>query len=169
MEKALMVLDMQEMYVGAGRDKNVYSYPVDTLISNVNARIAAYDPEAVIYVKSIKKGLFGGAMPKAGTAEADFVINLKVVSKHIFEKNKPDAFSSDVIFEFVRARGIKELEIVGVDGGGSVGFSAIGATEDCDLKIILCEPAIGTVQTDKAMKCREKIRKSRMTSTFDVR
>ena len=48
MEKALMVLDMQEMYVGAGRDKNVFSYPVDTLISNVNARIAAYDPEAVI-------------------------------------------------------------------------------------------------------------------------
>ena len=168
MDKALMVLDMQEMYVGSGRDKNEYSYPVDMLIKNVNIRIQAYEPEAVIYVKSIKKGLFGGGMPKAGSADADLVRNLKVVSKNIFEKNKPDAFASDEIYQFVRARGIKELELVGVDGGGSVGNTAIGATEDCDLKIIFCEPAIGTINGEKAQKCREKIKKTRMTSTFDV-
>ena len=125
MEKAIMVLDMQEMYVGTSRDKSEYSYPADILIQNVNKRIEAYESEAVIYVKSIKKGLFGGGMPKAGSADADLVRNLKVVSKNIFEKNKPDAFASDEIYEFVRARGIKELELVGVDGGGSVGIHVV--------------------------------------------
>ncbi len=163
-----MVLDMQDMYVGNTRDKTLYPYDAEELIKNVNKRIEAYEPEAVIYVKSIKKGLFGGAMPKAGTSDADFVRNLKVVSKNIYEKNKPDAFSNEVLFEFVRARGIKELELVGVDGGSSVGFTAVSATEDADLKIIFCEPAIGTLQHEKAMKCREKIRKTRMTSIFEV-
>ena len=168
MDKALMVLDMQNLYLDSERDKTLFPYEAKQLIKNVNARIDAYDPEAVIYVKSIKKGLFGGNMPKPGTVEADFVRNLKVVSKNIFEKNKPDAFANDVIFDFVRARGIKELEIIGIDGGSSVGYTAIGATENCELKIILCEPAIGTIMSDKAAKCRDRIKKTRMTSTFEV-
>ena len=168
MDKALMVLDMQDMYVGEGRDKALYPYETKELIKNVNKRIEAYEPEAVIYVKSIKKGLFGGAMPKAGTTDADFVRNLKVVSKNIYEKNKPDAFSNEILFEFVRARGVKELELVGVDGGTSVGMTAVSAVADGDLRVIFCEPAIGTLQHDKPMKCREKIKKTRMTSSFEV-
>ena len=42
MDKVLFVVDMQEMYVGRGRDKTTYSYDADALIDAINKRISAY-------------------------------------------------------------------------------------------------------------------------------
>ena len=36
MDKVLFVVDMQEMYVGRGRDKTTYSYDADALIDAIN-------------------------------------------------------------------------------------------------------------------------------------
>ena len=40
MDKVLFVVDMQEMYVGRGRDKTTYSYDADALIDAINKRIS---------------------------------------------------------------------------------------------------------------------------------
>ncbi|WP_295210608.1 isochorismatase family cysteine hydrolase [Ruminococcus sp.] len=162
MDKVLFVVDMQEMYVGRGRDKSAYPYDAEALIENINKRIAAYKPEEVFYIVSYKKGLLGGSMPKEGTPAASFPAKLKVVSKNIYAKNKPDAFTNNALEDFMRARNVKEIEFVGVDGGVSIGNTAIGAM-DCDMRVIFNEDCIGTIFKDKAMKCREKFRKNRVS------
>ncbi|MBO5448899.1 MAG: cysteine hydrolase [Ruminococcus sp.] len=162
MDKVLFVVDMQEMYVGVTRDKSVYRYDAENLIDSINKRIAAYQPEEVFYIISIKKGLFGGSMPKEGTPEASFPAKLKIVSKNIYEKNKPDAFSSAILEDFMRARNVKEIEFVGVDGGISIGNTALGAI-DCGISVILNEDCIGTLYQDKSRKCREKMKKNKVT------
>lgn len=162
MDKVLFVINMQEMYVGKSRDKSDYPYEADELIEKINKRIKAYEPEEVFYIVSIKKGLFGGAMPKEGTPEAGIPAKLKVVSKNVYQKNKPDAFSSAVLEDFMRARNVKEIELTGVDGGISVGNTALGAIE-CGMKVIWNESCIGTVHHDKLVKCREKMKKNKVT------
>ena len=37
MDKVLFVVDMQEMYVGRGRDKTTYSYDAESLIDAINS------------------------------------------------------------------------------------------------------------------------------------
>ena len=53
MDKVLFVVDMQEMYVGRGRDKTTYSYDADALIDAINKRISAYKAEEVFYLSLI--------------------------------------------------------------------------------------------------------------------
>lgn len=59
MDKVLFVVDMQEMYVGRGRDKTTYSYDAESLIDAINKRISAYKAEEVFYIVSYKKGASG--------------------------------------------------------------------------------------------------------------
>ncbi len=150
MDKVLFVVDMQEMYVGKGRDKTTYSYDADALIDAINN------------IVSYKKGLLGGGMPKEGTPAASFPAKLKVVSKNIYSKSKPDAFSNVALEDFMRARNVKEIEIVGVDGGISVINTAIGAIE-CGMRVVFNEDCIGTVFRDKANKCRDKLKKNKIS------
>ena len=58
MDKVLFVVDMQEMYVGRGRDKTTYSYDAESLIDAINKRISAYKAEEVFY-RQLQKGTFG--------------------------------------------------------------------------------------------------------------
>ena len=152
MDKVLFVVDMQEMYVGRGRDKTTYSYDAEALIDAINKRISAYKAEEVFYIVSYKEG----------TPAASFPAKLKVVSKNIYSKSKPDAFSNVALEDFMRARNVKEIEFVGVDGGISVINTAIGAIE-CGMKVVFNEECIGTVFKDKANKCREKLKKNKVT------
>lgn len=165
MDKVLFVMDMQESYVGRGRNKEKYRYDAEKLINEINKRIAEYQPEEIFYFKSIGKGLGGvmSGMPKEDSFEAKFAEKLKMVGKNIYEKNKPDAFSNEKLGDFLRARNVKEIEMTGVDGGGSIGLTAITAIDDYDLKIIYNDSCIGTVNTAKAIKYREKMKKNRIT------
>lgn len=165
MDKVLFVIDMQEVYVGRGRNKDKYPYDAEKLIEEINKRISEYKPEEVFYIKSIAKGLGGivGNMPKDGTHEAKFAEKLKMVKGTVYEKNKLDAFSLDELGDFLRARNVKEIELTGVDGGGSVGATAVSAIDNYDLRIIYNDTCIGTVNTAKAIKYREKMRKNRVT------
>ena len=156
MDNVLLIINMQEYYVGKGRDKKRFDYNCNELIDKINKRIAKYDPEEVFYVKTVGKGLFKGGLPKGNAAESDIVTKLKVVSKNVYLKSKPDAFANDVLGEFMRARNVKQVEICGVDGGNSVGASAVGAFE-YDLKIVYNEACIGTMDKEKEVKFREKL------------
>ena len=95
MDNVLLIVNMQEFYVGRCRNKKLYNYDCDKLIDSINKRIAKYDPEEVFYIKTVGKGLFKGGMPKSNAAESDIVTKLKVVSKNVYQKSKPDAFSND--------------------------------------------------------------------------
>ena len=167
MDNVLLIVNMQEFYVGRCRNKKLYNYDCDKLIDSINKRIAKYDPEEVFYVKTVSKGFFKGGMPKSNDAESDIVTKLKVVSKNVYQKSKPDAFSNDALGEFMRARNVKTVEVCGVDGGNSVGATAVGGYE-YDLKMIYNEACIGTMDKEKEVKFREKLAQHKCTFIDEV-
>ncbi len=164
-KKVLLVIDMQEIYAGRGRNKDKYNYDTEKLIDQVNSRIAEYPPEAVFYFKSIAKGLGGlfGSMPKEGTHEAKFVERLKIVSNNIYERSKPDCMAIDEFVDFLRARNIQEIEVVGVDIGCSIGQTVVTATNDIDLRVLYNSNCMVFPSPDKSVKIREKFRRNRVT------
>lgn len=161
MDRVLFIINMQEKFVGKTRDKNVFTYNADELINGINKRIAEYDNDEVFYILSIKKGLFSGNLPKEGSKEATFPAKLKIVSKHIYQKNKPDAFSSVVLEDFCRARNVKEIELVGVDGV-DVASTAAGALEVGINRVIFNERLIGSISKEKEMKIRQGLNQSKV-------
>ena len=167
MDNVLFIFNMQEIYAGKGRNKDKYPFDAEDLTNKINQRISDYDPEAVFYIKSIGRGLLKGGMPKDGTREAELILNLKVLSKNVYEKNKPDCFSNEALRDFVRARNVKEIEFVGVDTGDELGKSAYTATEDMNLRVVFNELAIVLLSPDKSAKAREKLRKTRVTFKQD--
>lgn len=164
MDRVLFVVDMQEIYLGRGRNKEKYPYKAEELIEEINKRIYEYKPNEVFYIKSISKGIGGmiSSMPKEGTHEAKIVEKLKVVNNNIYEKVKADAFSLAPLADLMRARNVKEIEFVGVDGGTSIGATALSAIDNINLRIIYNENCIGTLYLSKAIKYREKMRKTRV-------
>lgn len=168
MDKVLLVVNMQEFYVGRGRNKKLFDYKdVDKLIDSVNKRIAAYEAEEVFYIKTIGKGLFKGGMPKANTAEADLVTKMKVVSKNVYMKSKADAFTNDALGDFLRARNVKSVELVGVDGGVDVGATALSAL-DYVKEVMYNEACVESIDTEKDNKLREKLSKTKCKFISEV-
>lgn len=83
---------------------------------------------------------------------------LAVISENIFDKFEGNAFSNGELDSFLKANNITEVEIIGVDGGGCVSLTALGAV-DAGYKVILNTVAIGTVFEQKKMKYFEKLEK----------
>lgn len=48
----LLIIDMQENYIGEKRNKKKFPYDVKTLIDNVNHKINSYSKEYIIYIKN---------------------------------------------------------------------------------------------------------------------
>mgnify|MGYP000823139605 CR=1 FL=1 len=169
MDNVLFIFNMQEIYAGPNRNKEKYSYNAEDLIKNINKRSLEYQPEEVFYIKSVAKGLGAlvGSMPKADSRDSDFVRDLKIRSRNIYEKNKSDCFSNDALADFMRARNVKVIEFVGIDTSDEIGRSALTATEDLDLKVVYNELLMVNMAPDKAGKYRDKIRKTRITFKHD--
>ena len=100
-KKALVVIDMQNDYLWEKR-KAMFSYNTDELVDAVNGAAAAYreNGDDVIYVAQMfpniitNKWLIGFSIK--GTAGAELYGGLDVVSDLYFEKNLPDAYSSNL-------------------------------------------------------------------------
>ncbi len=165
MDKVLFVVDMQEIYVGRGRNTEKYRYNTERLIDEINKRIAAYAPDEVFYFKSIAKGIGGlfGALPKSGTHEAKSVEKMKLVGKNFYERSKPDVMQMDEIIDFLRSRHVSEIEFVGCDVNNSIGLSVITATNEYNFNVYYNSLCIVSPTPEKTMKSREKFKKSRVT------
>lgn len=95
MKKALLVIDIQNDFLGENRNKNKFSYKnVDQLILNINNNVEKNIEEGneIIYIAHvldntfISRKLFGYAI--SGTEGAQLCSNLKVSPDyHYFEKN----------------------------------------------------------------------------------
>jgi len=156
MSKALLVIDMQEATVGTNHAK-IFNYPVD-LLEKVNKAIVDTDADVVIYIKNfMKNNLINKLVPFKcfeGTKAAEFVDGLKMINNNVFVKYEGNAFSNNELLAFLKKENIFEIEVIGVDGGGCVALTALGAI-NCGFKVTLNTPFIGTVfekQRDKYYK-----------------
>ena len=146
MKKALLVIDMQEVTVGRNH-ADFFKYD-NELLDRVNTVISNSDAAVVVYIKNLmKNNLINKLAPVKvfdNTPEAELAKDLLILSDFIFSKYTGDAFSNSEFSEFLKNNGIDTVELIGVDGGGCVALTALGACEN-NYKVILNTSAIGTM------------------------
>lgn len=154
MKKALLVIDMQNVCVGENHAQ-YFKYNNIDLIKAVNGVIEANRNNMVIYIKNImKKNFLNKFAPfhaYEGTEEVELVNNLQIVSENVYTKYEGNAFSNSALNEFLKKNDIACVEVVGVDGGGCVALTALGAIKE-GYKVIVNESAIGTMLTKNRNK-----------------
>lgn len=158
MNKALLVVNAQEDFIGEQRSKKKFNYyDVDELILNINNKIEEYktNNKYVVYITHVlpssffnKKFIGYGIV---GTCGAKICENIKIVCEHYFEKQTANAFKNTNLIKFVREKKITEIEIVGVDVAGSISETAKGAL-DLDLKVSIPNSCIGKMNEIKYYK-----------------
>jgi nicotinamidase-related amidase len=140
--KALVIVDMQEDYIGE-KSKNNFTNKQDT-IDNINQRIAnAEQGTAIIYIKNVRKG-----------ASSDFVKGLNIVSDLFFTKEKSSSFSSKEFADYVNRNHIDEIDVVGIDGNCCVKTTSVDGIKK-GLQITIPSSCIGVINKDRFLKTRQ--------------
>jgi len=162
MKKALLVIDLQNDYLGEQR-KSRFTYNTASLIESVNKIIGEYQASDVIYIKHVIQNiwtnrlLFGHALE--GTSGAEFYGGLKIVSENIFTKHFFNAFSSAKLKAFIKENKYESVAICGLDERWCVSATAMGAIKN-NLKVEMLTKGIATTFPDqKIAKLREKLKK----------
>lgn len=144
--KALLVIDMQNVYIGKDHAK-FFNYNRQQIISAVNKVIDDNAENLVIYIQNfMKKNFINKFAPfKAykGTKEVEFISELHIVSNLIFDKYVGNAFSNNKLNEFLKSKNIDTIEVIGIDGGGCVALTALGAIKN-GYNVIVNTNAIST-------------------------
>lgn len=148
----LLVIDMQEDYVGAGRNRKAYPYDEKLLIDTVNERIREYPTDAVIYITN--KFFW-----ESGREQNKLVKGLKVVSSQVYEKRKSSCFSNKKLLEYLKKNNATSLELVGVDGNYCVGSSALEGIKK-GFEVLFNESCVGVGKKKKFVKVKRKLEKS---------
>ena len=160
MKKALLVIDMQEVTVGATH-ADFFKYD-NELLNRVNSVIGSTDAAVVVYIRNLMKNNFINKLAPVkvfdNTPEAELAKGLLIISSNIFSKFTGDAFSASDFREFLNNNNIDTVELIGVDGGGCVSLTALGACEN-GYKVILNTSAIGTMFNTKKEKYFDKLKK----------
>ena len=161
--KALLIVDMQEIYVGKERNKKIFRYEAEQLIDRINERIKEYDAKNVFYILNIFKNTWLNRLVPVialeGTKGAKLVNSLEIVSQNFYYKNKGNAFTNKDLHTKLKELEVDEIEVVGVDGGGCAALTALGALE-LEYKVQLNTDCIGTVFKKKAIKLNEQLSKN---------
>ncbi len=160
MGKALLVVDMQNVCVGKDHAK-MFRYDGEELIRSVNEVIDGYRPNEVYYIQNaMKKNFMSRLMPFSayeGSYEVELVQGLRVVNRNLYVKYKGNAFTNEVFAKDLRDAGVTEVAIVGLDGGGCVARTALGACEE-GYSVTLVTRAIGTMMVRRAERLNRKLR-----------
>lgn len=158
--KALLVIDMQNVYIGKDHAK-FFNYNRQQIISAVNKVIDDNAENLVIYIQNfMKKNFINKFAPfKAykGTKEVEFISELHIVSNLIFDKYVGNAFSNNKLNEFLKSKNIDTIEVIGIDGGGCVALTALGAIKN-GYSVIVNTNAIGTMLDKNKEKYFKKLR-----------
>lgn len=162
LKKALLVIDMQNICVGQNHAE-LFKYHNAELIDAVNEVIEANKNNIVIYIKNVmKRNLINRFAPfhaYEGTKDVELVDGLQIISANVYPKYKGNALTNPDLKEFLRKNEIESVEVVGVDGGGCVALTALGAIHE-GYKVIVNEKAIGTMFEKNKAKYFEKLKNS---------
>jgi nicotinamidase/pyrazinamidase len=156
--RALLIVDVQEDYTGVtARGRFPYANSADFIERlNALAERAQATGVDVIYIRQVLhrplsrlvSHLFLGSTTLEGEPGAEFDRRLRLVSNARFQKPLSDAFSSREFEEFVRARGIGELFLAGLDGAGCIDVTARGARQR-GLFVTVLEDAVTSQSSER--------------------
>ena len=158
--KALLVVDMQNVFLGKGHSP-YFKYKDNELLTSANKVIDDNSENLTIYIRNLtKKNIASIFMPfraYSNTKRADLVQGLNIVSDYKFDKYEGDAFSNEDFKDFLTSHNVDTVEIIGIDGGGCVSFTALGAIKN-GFKVIMNTSAIGTMLIKNELKLFKKLK-----------
>ena len=164
MNKALLIVNAQEDFIGEQRSKDKFDYyDVDELIININNKIEKYkaDNQYVVYISHVlPSSLFNRKFVGygiSGTYGAKICKDIKIVCDHYFEKQTANAFKNTNLVKFMHESEISQIEIAGIDVGGSISETARGAL-DLNLKVSIENSCVGTMNEVKYNKACTKLK-----------
>ena len=137
--KALLVVDIQKSYISR-YDHN--------LLPKINERILEAEKNHwnIVYVKNTKR-------LRNRTLTEEFADGLAVLSDNVFHKNEANVFSSLNLLSFLQSKGIKELEIMGVDGNSCIKASVRAI--DCGFSVTVPLDSVGVINQTRFEKTKE--------------
>ena len=152
--KALIIIDMQEDYIGQNRNQKRYPYISEQLVNNINLRIADYkrNNDLIIYVKN--KGKSSIASP--------FVPGMQFVSDLVFEKSKASCFSNMSLLSCIKDKAVNQIELAGVDGNYCVGMSALDGAK-LGFSICFNLSCIGIANTERFESTKKRLVKANIS------
>ena len=160
MKKALLVIDMQNVCVGENHS-DYFKYDTADLIQKVNQVIDENENHLVVYIKNVMKknfvNKFAPVQAYEGTEAVELVDQLHVVSDYIYTKYKGNAFTNLELGLLLKKNQIECVEVVGVDGGGCVAKTALGAIRE-GYQVTVNEKAIGTMFEKNRKKYFKKLK-----------
>ncbi|WP_019785514.1 cysteine hydrolase family protein [Streptococcus sobrinus] len=117
MSDYLLVIDMQDDYVGPGK---LHSNP--DLVGAINNKIVSYPQDRVVYIVNRFFWEFS-------RQEKKLIAPLLKVSNQVFEKRRASCFTNPELLKFLRDHQAQSLEFVGVDGNGCVKHSVLASAK----------------------------------------
>ena len=131
---ALLVLDMQEDFLGENARLPIDKEQIPAITAVVNSLIDEFerDGKPIIYVKSEfpKKALGNRIRHHAaieGSPGANIFGKIRISGSAIFSKKEPDAFSNQGFEQYLVANQVNELVITGVYADECVLYTTLGA------------------------------------------
>ena len=159
MNDLLLVIDMQNICMGKNHAK-IFQYDKIGLLKRINQRISEFEPKNVYYIKNVMKknflNRFAPFQAYEGMEETELVDGLNIVSNQIFSKYTGNAFTNLKFAEKIQKDGYECLELAGVDGGGCVALTALGAIK-LGYKVIIPNNLVGTVMVKQEQKYHKKL------------
>lgn len=148
----LLVIDMQEDYLGVKRNKKRYPYDTIKLIKNINERINEYPDKSVIYITN-------RFFWELGKKPKTMVNGLNIVSDYIYQKRRKNAFSIRRLQDLLHIDSTSSIELVGIDGNLCVGTTALEGVK-MGFRIIFNESCIGIRNPNQFKKFKTKLTKA---------
>lgn len=143
--KALVIVDMQEDYIG---EKSKYKFSnKQELIQHINHRIREVEKDTtIIYLKNSRKGF-----------SSNLVKNLYIATNLIFIKEKSSGFSSDDFVKYISTSDMIELEIIGIDGNCCVKNTAIDAIKK-NLIVTINLSCVGFINQERFLRTKQELK-----------
>lgn len=163
-KKALLVIDMQNDYLGPKR-KAMFSYDSAELTASVNRAIHRYQSDGadILYIAHILPNIatnrwFIGFSIR-GTEGAKLYDGLDIVSELYFEKNLSNTYTAKKFREYMKEKKYDEVTLCGLDECGCVGKTALGAAKT-GVRVVMLENCIGRrFPQERVNKMRERLKK----------
>jgi nicotinamidase-related amidase len=161
-KKALLVLDLQEVCVGKNHSK-LFRYDKQ-IVKKANEIIASNN--IVIYIRTLLKDKFPYKLSPIrifdGNKNAELTEKLIKRGDIVFDKYRGDAFSNPELLKYLNSNNIDTVEIIGIDGGGCVYLTAMGAINN-GLKVIINTKAIDTMLKKRQARLFEVLKEKGAT------
>ncbi|MEG2701475.1 MAG: isochorismatase family protein, partial [Clostridia bacterium] len=147
--KTLFVIDMQEIYIGARVSLGYRA----SLLADVNKRIeqCLNRGELIVYIKNKKK-------VRSLLYTPEFAEGLLICSRHVFEKAEASPFGDGKLSAFLRAKNVRLIETIGLDGNCCVAATALDARKEGFDVLFPCA-YIGVRNADRFATKKEQLKK----------